>query len=57
MKIKITYKIEYSDQVIICDSLQEFEKKIKSVGKMEVEYYAYKIVETGKSTKETFLIQ
>ena len=57
MKIKITYRLETSEQTFVYETLEQLEKKIKGMGRTEIEYHAYKIVETGKSTKETFLIQ
>ena len=57
MEIKITYKLETSEQTLVFDTLEQLEKKIKSMHRTEIEYHAYKVIKTGKSITETFLIQ
>ena len=60
MKITIKYHIEAfvdAQQVVIeCDSLEQAEKKFKNYISSGSEAYLFKTVNTGKSTKEVFLI-
>lgn len=56
IKIKIKYHIEVGEEIIECDSLEQAEKKMKSLRSSESECYSYKTEFRGKSIKEIFLI-
>jgi len=60
MKIITKYQVEvYVDAemvTIVCGTLEEAEKKLRSYHRNEMEAYIIKTVETGKSTVEKFLI-
>lgn len=56
IKIKIKYHIEVGEEIIECDSLEQAEKKMKSLRSSESECYLYKTEFRGKSIKEIFLI-
>jgi hypothetical protein len=60
MKTIVKYQIEayvYAEQVtIVCETLEQAEKKLRNYHKNEMEAYLIKTVETGKSTVEKFLI-
>jgi hypothetical protein len=60
MKIITKYHIEaYIDAeevTIVCETLEEAEKKLRNYHRNETEAYLIKTIETGKSSVERFLI-
>lgn len=56
IKVKVSYQIEGAEELIICETLEQAEKKLKSLRSSELECYLYRIEKRGKSITEQFLV-
>jgi hypothetical protein len=56
IKVKINYHIEVGEDTIQCDSLEQAEKKLKSLRASETECYLYRTEHHGKSIRITYLM-
>ena len=58
MKIKVTikYHIEIGSETVECETLEQAEKKLRSLRKSEIYCHLYRTEFHGKSQTEVFLI-
>ena len=56
IKINIKYHIEIGSETVECETIEQAEKKLRSLRKSEIYCHLYRTEFHGKSQKEVFLI-